>query len=148
MIYSKRETKRFPSVSDILDKLVCLSIMFGSSKDVEKAQEEDIKEDIIKSKLMHDHPVTLSDKAEKIKQSLLNKKPEEKIDRREQYFIALIMDAIKNSSKKIIKRNHVNIILVFINSGLIMVIGLNVGHVVKENGIHLGVSMEDIKVSY
>ena len=89
MIYSKRETKRFPSVSDILDKLVCLSIMFGSSKDVEKAQEEDIKKDNIRSKLVHDHPASLSERAEKIKQSLLNKAPEEKIDQERTVFYCL-----------------------------------------------------------
>ena len=89
MIFSKREAKKFPSVSDIMDKLVCLSIMFGSSKDVEKAQSEDIKEDTVKSKLMHEHPATLSEKAEKIKQSLLNKKPEEKIDQERTVFYCL-----------------------------------------------------------
>ena len=90
MIYSKRETKRFPSVTDILDKLVCLCIMFGSSQDVEKAQAEDIKEEsLAKSKLMHEHPATLSEKGEKIKQSLLNKKEPEKIDQERTVFYCL-----------------------------------------------------------
>ena len=57
MIYSKRETKRFPLVHEILDKLVCLSIMFGSSKDVEKAQSEDIKDEMAKSKIAHDEVI-------------------------------------------------------------------------------------------
>ena len=86
MIYSKRETKKFPSNTDILDKLVCLSIMFGSSKDVEKAQSEDILEDVVKSKYYHELPATLSEKGEKIKQNLLNKKPEEKIDQERTVF--------------------------------------------------------------
>ena len=89
MIYSKRETKRFPSVHEVIDKLVCLSIMFGSSKDVEKAQSEDIKDEIIKSKIAHEHPATMSEKAEKIKQQLLNKKPEEKIDQERTLFYCL-----------------------------------------------------------
>ena len=89
MIYSKRETKKFPSNSDIIDKLVCLSIMFGSSKDVEKAQSEDIKENVVKSKYYHEHPATLSEKGEKIKQNLLNKKPEEKIDQERTLFYCL-----------------------------------------------------------
>ena len=86
MIYSKRETKKFPSNTDILDKLICLSIMFGSSKDVEKAQSEDIKEDLYKSKYYHEHPAQLSAEGEKIKQNLLNKKPEEKIDQERTVF--------------------------------------------------------------
>ena len=89
-IYSKRETKKFPSASDIVDKLVCLSIMFGSSKDIEKAQSEDIKEDsYAKSKLMHEHPAVMSEKVEKIKQSLLNKKEPEKIDQERTVFYCL-----------------------------------------------------------
>ena len=90
MIYSKKETKKFPTVTDIMDKLVCLSIMFGSSKDVEKAQDEDIKEDTVpKSKYYHEYPATLSEKGEKIKQSLLNKKEPEKIDQERTVFYCL-----------------------------------------------------------
>ena len=80
IVYSKRETKKFPSVSDILDKLICLAIMYGSSMNVEKAQSEDLLADKFISKLAHEHPAELSDKANKIKQNLLAKKPEEKID--------------------------------------------------------------------
>ena len=80
VVYCKRDTKQFPSVTDIVDKLICLSIMYGSSMNVEKAQFEDLKADMIKSKICHEHPATLSEKAEKIKQKILSKKPETKID--------------------------------------------------------------------
>ena len=89
LIYSKKEEKKFPSVTDILDKLICLSMMFGSSQDIEKAQSEDIKEDFPKSKHFHEHPGELSAKAEKIKQSVLTKKPEEKIDQERTLFYCL-----------------------------------------------------------
>ena len=86
MIYSKRETKKFPSVTDILDKLICLSIMYGSSMNLEKAQSEDLLANKFVSKLAHELPATLSEKGEKIKQSLLTKKPEEKIDQERTVF--------------------------------------------------------------
>lgn len=73
VVYCKHDTKQFPSVTDIVDKLICLSIMYGSSMNVEKAQYEDLKADMIKSKICHEHPVTLSEKAEKIKQKVLTK---------------------------------------------------------------------------
>ena len=89
MVYCKRDTKQFPSVTDIVDKLICLSIMYGSSMNVEKAQYEDLKSDTIKSKICHEHPATLSEKAEKIKAEVLNKKPEMKIDPERTRFFCL-----------------------------------------------------------
>ena len=89
VVYCKHDTKQFPSVTDIVDKLICLSIMYGSSMNVEKAQYEDLKSDIIKSKICHEHPVTLSEIAEKIKQKVLTKIPEEKIDPERTKFFCL-----------------------------------------------------------
>ena len=101
VVYCKHDTKQFPSVTDIVDKLICLSIMYGSSMNVEKAQYEDLKADMIKSKICHEHPVTLSEKAEKIKQKVLTKKPEEKIDPERTKFICL-----NNGCNKEYVQNH------------------------------------------
>ena len=86
---SKKLEKKFPSITDILDKLICVSMMFGSSQDIEKAQSEDIKEDFPKSKYFHEHPFELPAKVEKIKQKVLNKPQEEKIDQERTLFYCL-----------------------------------------------------------
>ena len=101
IVYCKRETKQFPSVTDIVDKLICLSIMYGSSMNVEKAQFEDLKADMSKSKNCHEHPVTLSEKAEKIKQKITSKKPETKIDPERTRFYCL-----NNGCNKEFVQNH------------------------------------------
>ena len=86
LIYSKYITKKFPSVNDILDKLITLVIMYGSSLNLEKSQSEEHCIDINnitennKLSITHEFPAELSEKAEKIKQKLLEKKPEFKID--------------------------------------------------------------------
>ena len=80
VIYCKRDTLKFPTATDVLDKLVCLSIMYGSSMNVEKAQSEDLKSDMAKSKICHEYPYPLPEKVEKIKQRVLAKVPEQKID--------------------------------------------------------------------
>ena len=87
-IYSKRETLKFPTATDILDKLICLSIMYGSSMNVEKAQHEDLRNEMAKSKKCHEYPAPpLEEIAEKIKQKVLAKIPEQKIDpERTKYF--------------------------------------------------------------
>ena len=101
VVYCKRDTKQFPSVTDIVDKLICLSIMYGSSMNVEKAQYEDLKADMVKSKICHEHPATLSEKAEKIKQKVLTKKPEMKIDPERTRFYCL-----NNGCNKEFVQNH------------------------------------------
>ena len=58
-IYSKHDTLKFPSATDVLDKLICLSIMYGSSLNMERAQFEDLKADMAKSKICHEHPAGL-----------------------------------------------------------------------------------------
>ena len=80
VVYCKRDTLKFPTVTDVLDKLVCLSIMYGSSMNVEKAQSEDLKSGISKCKQCHEYPYPLPEKLEKIKQKVLAKVPEQKID--------------------------------------------------------------------
>ena len=101
VVYCKRDTKQFPSVTDIVDKLICLSIMYGSSMNVEKAQFEDLKADMSKSKNCHEHPATLSEKAEKIKQKVTSKKPETKIDPERTRFYCL-----NNGCNKEFVQNH------------------------------------------
>ena len=101
VVYCKHDTKKFPSETDILDKLICLSIMYGSSMNVEKAQLEDLKADMTKSKICHEHPITLSDKAEKIKQRVLTKRPELKIDPERTKFYC-----INNGCNKEFVQNH------------------------------------------
>ena len=101
VVYCKRDTNKFPSITDIVDKLICLSIMYGSSMNVEKAQSEDLKEDMVKSKICHEHPATLSDKAEKIKQKILTKKQEMKIDPERTKFYCL-----NNGCNKEFVQNH------------------------------------------
>ena len=78
LIYSKYITNKFPTVYDILDKLITLVIMYGSSINLQKSQ-NDIK---FSSKLniTHEYPAELSEQAEKVKNKLLEKKPELKID--------------------------------------------------------------------
>ena len=78
LIYSKYQTKKFPSVNDILDKLITLVIMYGSSLNLEKSQIN--SEFIPKLEITHEFPAELSEKAEKIKRKILEKKPELKID--------------------------------------------------------------------
>ena len=101
IIYSKYETKQFPSVNDVIDKLICLSIMYGSSMNVEKAQLDDVQEEVIKSKYYHEFPASLSDTAEKIKQKVLNKPPEHKIDPERTKFYCL-----NNGCNKEFVQNH------------------------------------------
>ena len=55
--------------------------MYGSSLNVEKAQVNPFKSDkMVKLNITHEHPLELSEKAEKIKQKLLEKKHDLKID--------------------------------------------------------------------
>ncbi len=78
LIYSKYITNKFPTVNEILDKLITLVIMYGSSINLQKSQ-NDIKSSS-KLNITHEYPAELSEQAEKIKNKLLEKKPEIKID--------------------------------------------------------------------
>ena len=80
-IYKKDLTKKFPSVNDIIDRLICLVVMYGSSLNVEKAQVDPFKPDTLERiNITHEHPAEMSEKAEKIKQKVFQKKSEIKID--------------------------------------------------------------------
>ena len=80
-IYKKKIKKKFPSINEILDKLICLTIMYGSSLNVEKAQLDPFKPDeLVKLKITHEYPAELSEKAEKIRRKIFHKNPEFKID--------------------------------------------------------------------
>jgi len=80
-IYNKDLTKKFPSVNQILDKLICLVVMYGSSLNVEKAQINPFKpEPLNRLNITHEHPAEMSETAEKIRQIVFRKKPELKID--------------------------------------------------------------------
>ena len=78
LIYSKYLTKKLPSVNDILDKLITLVIMYGSSLNLEKSQSN--PQNLARLEITHEFPAELSEKAEKIKLKLMEKKPEFKID--------------------------------------------------------------------
>ena len=85
LIYSKYITKKFPTVNDILDKLICLVIMYGSSLNLEKSQfasNNNASEINTPRRLLitHEFPAEYSEKAEKIRLKRLEKKPELKID--------------------------------------------------------------------
>ena len=80
LLYSKYQTNKFPSINDIMDKLITLVIMYGTSFNLEKSQ---INSQLLPSPpltITHDFPAELSEKAEKIKKKILEKKPELKID--------------------------------------------------------------------
>ena len=80
LLYSKYQTNKFPSINDIMDKLITLVIMYGTSFNLEKSQ---INSQLLPSPpltITHDFPAELSEKAEKIKKKILEKKPELKVD--------------------------------------------------------------------
>ena len=82
-IYRKNIKKKFPSVNEILDKLVCLVIMYGSSLNVEKAQVDPFIPDSLgplRKNITHEFPAEMSEKAEEIRKKITTKKPETKID--------------------------------------------------------------------
>ena len=87
-IYHKGYAKKFPSANQIVDRLICLVIMYGSSLNVQKAQVNPFKPDpLIRIDITHDHPAEMSETAEKIRQKIFKKNPELKIDpERTKYF--------------------------------------------------------------
>jgi len=82
-LYSKRVTRKFPLKDEIVDKLVTLSMLYGSSCSMEAAQSQYIRaytEMLPKqSDMMHDHPTSLTDEAEKEK-AILNAPPKEAVN--------------------------------------------------------------------
>ena len=82
-LYSKYFTRKFPAVNEILDRLITLVIMYGSSLNVEKAQVDPFKPDSLtplRLNITHEHPAEMSEQAEKIRQKVFKKNPELKID--------------------------------------------------------------------
>jgi hypothetical protein len=73
-IFSKKLTKKFPTKTEILDKLITLSMLYGSSINMEVAQNQYIRaySNILPKQNpdMHEHPCSLSADAEKEKASL------------------------------------------------------------------------------
>jgi len=82
-LYSKKQTRKFPTKNEIVDKLVTLSMLYGSSCNMEAAQAQYIKaysEYLPKqSPLMHEHPATLGEEAEKEK-AILNAPEKETVN--------------------------------------------------------------------
>ena len=77
-LFKKNARGRFPKITEITDKLVALSMVYGGSINMEKSQKQFMSEnsEIIgrKSKFIHDHPVYYSDKADEIKNKYYNSK--------------------------------------------------------------------------
>lgn len=77
-LYRKLLTKKFPNDRDIGDKLVALSMLYGSSTNLEAAQIQYIKAyagDLPKpSPNCHDFPLNMSEMAEKVKEDVENSK--------------------------------------------------------------------------
>jgi hypothetical protein len=77
-LFKKNARGRFPRITEITDKLVALSMVYGGSINMEKSQKQFVCEnsDIIgkKSKFIHDHPAYYSDKADEIKNKYFNSK--------------------------------------------------------------------------
>lgn len=73
-IYSKKLTKKFPTKTEVLDKLITLAMLYGSSINMECAQNQYIRaySNLLpkQSPDMHEHPHSLSPDAEKEKGSL------------------------------------------------------------------------------
>ena len=66
-IYRKRDTNAFPTAWAILDKLISLSIMYGTSMNIERAQIDDIRD--IRRPETHEHPVDVPDGLVKYKEN-------------------------------------------------------------------------------
>ena len=77
-LFKKNARGRFPKITEITDKLVALSMVYGGSINMEKSQKQFSYEnhEIIgkKSKFVHDHPAYYSEKAEEIKTKYYNSK--------------------------------------------------------------------------
>ena len=77
-LFKKNARGRFPKITEITDKLVALSMVYGGSINMEKSQIqfESENSEIMgkKSKFIHDHPAYCSEKAEEIKTKYYNSK--------------------------------------------------------------------------
>ena len=77
-LFKKIARGRFPKITEITDKLVALSMVYGGSINMDKSQKQFISEnhDILgkKSKFIHEHPAYYSDKADEIKNKYYNSK--------------------------------------------------------------------------
>ena len=73
-IFSKKIAKKFPAKNEILDKLITLSMLYGSSINMEAAQNQYIKAYSHylpkQNPDMHEHPGDLSEVAEQEKANL------------------------------------------------------------------------------
>ena len=77
-LFKKMAKGRFPKITEITDKLVALSMVYGGSINIEKSQHQFLLEntEIVgkKSKFNHDHPAYYSDKADEIKNKYYSSK--------------------------------------------------------------------------
>ena len=77
-LFKKNARGRFPHITELTDKLVALSMVYGGSINMEKAQVQFNSENISiigkKSKYIHEYPAILSPKAEEIKNRYYNSK--------------------------------------------------------------------------
>ena len=77
-LFKKNARGRFPRITELTDKLVALSMVYGGSINMEKAQIQFNNENINiigkKSKFIHESPAILSQKAEEIKNKYYNSK--------------------------------------------------------------------------
>lgn len=73
-IFSKKLEKKFPTKNEVMDKLITLSMLYGSSVNMEAAQNQYIRaySNYLpkQNPKMHDHPENLSPEAEEEKASL------------------------------------------------------------------------------
>ncbi|MGL4947876.1 MAG: hypothetical protein ACRC42_00615, partial [Mycoplasma sp.] len=82
-IYKKSNSNKFPTTNEIWDKWIALSIVYGSSVNMERAQRQFTIENTLSkpSKYYHEFPIDYSEDALKAKNEAFKKKPQEqKID--------------------------------------------------------------------
>ena len=76
-LFKKQKKGRFPKIQEIIDKLIALSIVYGSSINLEAAQNQFFKDNkniLTMSKHNHSYPAELSEKANQIKEDYFNNK--------------------------------------------------------------------------
>ena len=80
-IYKKSEVLKFPTTNDITDKLVALSILFGSSLNIQSSQAKVIRNEE-KLPQTHSYPYELPDANAKAIEEIKNKENEEREKRK------------------------------------------------------------------
>ncbi len=80
-IYKKSEARKFPTTNDITDKLVALSILFGSSLNIQSSQAKVIRNEE-KLPQTHSYPYELPDTNAKAIEDIKNKENEEREKRK------------------------------------------------------------------